>query len=163
MKSLKLSSLKVDGCLNLLAKDCDLASEVNGKMSPTLPSAPSTPTMAKQLNNWSCQTTNEREIDQINVTINSHVSRSVWWHLIVVNSLHGVCCVRNAKQKRWTCHFVFSNAFCHCESSSQGQPRMRHRPGSSLRMTFFDSFVRVQSCLSFVFAYQISLQCTTAP
>ena len=53
MKSLKLSSLKVDGCLNLLAKDCDLASEVNGKMSPTLPSAPSTPTMAKQLKNWS--------------------------------------------------------------------------------------------------------------
>ena len=56
---------------------------------------------------------------------------------------------------------MFSNAFCHCESSSQGQPRMRHRPGSSLRMTFFDSFVRVQSCLMVVFADWISLQCTT--
>ena len=37
MKSLKLSSLNVDGCLNLAANVCDLASDVNGKMSPTFP------------------------------------------------------------------------------------------------------------------------------
>ena len=37
MKSLKLSSLNVEGCLNLLAKVCDLASDVNGKMSPIFP------------------------------------------------------------------------------------------------------------------------------
>ena len=69
---MKLSSLNVDGCLNLLANVCDLASDVNGKMSPILPDpslepasgAPSPP--IKEINLSSRENVNRKflEIDK---------------------------------------------------------------------------------------------------